>query len=293
MIRVAEGVKQNASSPQVVRIQEALDMLQCKMRGYLERLDYLKEAIELPPLVHKSKKKEPKKGTKKKTGHSIKSILEPSLQPLQLAEKHKVSPTAEPSVESEKAAVEPSVQPAVDLSAPASEPPVLTNVELLVQHSVQSISEPRNKPGTSCEEKLALDPVLKPAWMSTVQTTAKSSVQYGGESSVVPLVQPLAEHLTHPDSLSSALNTKMASFSKELLQFSVSSQENTAPELKRQKLQVQFSNIIHCFVEHCTIGKGSWVYNLSNALYSGRKLSCNRASFFFCHRIPFEMQLYY
>ncbi|XP_040189336.1 nesprin-2 isoform X2 [Rana temporaria] len=237
VIRVAEGVKQSASSPQVVRIQEALDMLQCKMRGYLERLDYLKEAIELPPLVYKSKKKEPKKGTKKKTGHSIKSILEPSLQPLQLAEKHTVSPTAEPLVESEKAAVEPSVQPAVDLSAPASEPPVLTNVELLVQHSVQSTSELRNKPGTSCEEKLALDPVLKPAWMSTVQTTAKSSVQYGGESSVVPLVQPLAEHLTHPDSLSSALNTKMASFSKELLQFSVSSQENTAPELKRQKLQ--------------------------------------------------------
>ncbi|PIO39242.1 hypothetical protein AB205_0101850 [Aquarana catesbeiana] len=243
VIRVAEGVKQSTSSPQAIRIQEALDMHHCKMRGGLERLDYLKEAIEQPPLVHKSKKKEPKKGTKKKTGHAIQSILEPSLQPVQLAEKHTVSPTAEPLVETGKAAVKPSVQPAVDLSAPASEPPVLPNVELLVQPSVQSASELRIKPETSCEEKLPLDPVLKPAWLSRLQTTSKSSVypessvQYGGEASVEPLVQPLAEHFTHPDSLSSALNTKMARFSEELLNFSGSSQENTARELKRQKLQ--------------------------------------------------------
>ncbi|XP_073465822.1 nesprin-2 isoform X5 [Aquarana catesbeiana] len=243
VIRVAEGVKQSTSSPQAIRIQEALDMHHCKMRGGLERLDYLKEAIEQHPLVHKSKKKEPKKGTKKKTGHAIQSILEPSLQPVQLAEKHTVSPTAEPLVETGKAAVEPSVQPAVDLSAPASEPPVLPNVELLVQPSVQSASELRIKPETSCEEKLPLDPVLKPAWLSRLQTTSKSSVypessvQYGGEASVEPLVQPLAEHFTHPDSLSSALNTKMARFSEELLNFSGSSQANTARELKRQKLQ--------------------------------------------------------
>ncbi|XP_077320479.1 nesprin-2 isoform X2 [Lithobates pipiens] len=239
VILVAEGVKQSTSSPQAVRIQEALDMNLCKMRSYLERLDYLKEAIELPPLVQKSKKKEPKKGTKKKTGHAIKSILEPSLQP----EKHTVSPTAEPSMETGKAAVEPSVQPAVDLLALPSEPPGLPNAELLVQPSVQSASELRIKPGTSSEEKLALDPVLKPAWLSTLQTTAKSSVfpessvQYGEESSLEPLVQPLTEPFTLPDSLSSALNTKMANFSEELLNFSGSSQENTARELKRQKLQ--------------------------------------------------------
>ncbi|KAM5129334.1 nesprin-2 [Mantella aurantiaca] len=202
---IAEGVTQSTSPPTAKRIQEALDMLHSKMRGSLERLDYLKEAIERPslPLVDKSKKKKPKKGTKKKTGHADQTTLEPALQPsVQSIEKHTVVP--EPSVESfGKAAVVPTIQPAVDLAAPIPESPVNLDVELSGHPSVQSAGGLMLK---SCEENLAIDLEVKPKLEPSMQPTAELAphpvadflMQYGVELPVEPLVQPVAKHVTHP-----------------------------------------------------------------------------------------------
>ncbi|XP_072288323.1 uncharacterized protein, partial [Pyxicephalus adspersus] len=215
--QAAQGVKQSTSPTGVARIQEALDMQQSKMRGNLARLDYLKEAVEQPPLQSKSQKKKPKKEKKKKTGQDVQSTFKSLFEP--------VSPTAEPSVETSgkvevessvppdvelaspapkpaeelclkpvpptaetsvetpvKVSVESSVQPGVELASPAPKPSV--HLELSVQPSVQSADKLWLKPSASCKEILALDLAVKPAPEQSVQLTRELSLHTVADSSV-------------------------------------------------------------------------------------------------------------
>lgn len=88
------------------------------------------------------------------------------------------------------------------------------------------------------------------------------------------------------ESLSTALNNKMTSFYEELLNFSHSSRENAPCELKRQKLQVQLSVIIHFSIEHCSIRKAPGYITFEIHFIQGENcLEAGVVNFFFCIRV--------
>ncbi|XP_068110339.1 nesprin-2 isoform X3 [Hyperolius riggenbachi] len=180
---IAEEVKQSTSSPGNTRIQEALDMYQCKMRGCLERLDYLKIAIELPP-IEKPKKKKSKKGTKKKSEHGVPSALELSVQ---FSEEPVILPATETLVMSPvqsrgEAEFEPSVEPAPIPSVQSSAWPT---EEHAVEPSMKKVEAPFQPP-ENCFVTPALEPSVHPEAKTTVQLPEQSTDQPNVELSIKP-----------------------------------------------------------------------------------------------------------
>ncbi|XP_075048914.1 nesprin-2 [Mixophyes fleayi] len=204
--RLAECVKQSTFSKGVTRIQEVVDMSTCKMRGFLERLDYLKPVIEQPYVTPKSKGKKTKKGSKKKQEHTVQATqftlqlsIESPVQPLE----HSVQSTRESAVvESVQHIEEPSAQPLVGSS-------VQSTRESAVVESVQHIEEPSAQPpvGSSVQstresavvesvqhiEEPSAQPLVGSSVQSTLQPTEKHSLQQSLDASVQPAVRPSME----------------------------------------------------------------------------------------------------
>ncbi|XP_063803313.1 nesprin-2 isoform X2 [Pseudophryne corroboree] len=222
--RLADDVKRSTFTPGVKRIQETTDIICSKMRGSLERLDYLEQVIELPPVTVKRKGKKTKKVSKKKLETIVQTTVESSLQPAQVTEYHS-KPSVEPPVQllepTVESAVEPSVEPLVKHSGKLTvgssmQPPMELSVQSTIQLTEKDSLPPSVEPsmqtvkpkenlsvGHTVEsihsrKKLPLQPPVVPLVQFSVESTEQSAIQPSVESTMEPsiqsLMQPIEKH---------------------------------------------------------------------------------------------------
>ncbi|XP_040268686.1 nesprin-2 [Bufo bufo] len=214
--QLAENVKQTSSSKGVARIQEAMDMLHSKMRGYLERIDHLTQVIEQPPVIEKRKGKKTKKGSKKKL-EPQRSAEETSLKAEDNLVKATVSSPVQPSVpttaqSTEKASVQDMVQPlAQDAEDLSLRPQVESLVHLTEEHMLQSSGEPSVQSAQDFFELSAGEPqhisALKKLVQTGVEVLVQPTVEHSGQSSLkqsLPftmetVAQPILKTSKHPE----------------------------------------------------------------------------------------------
>ncbi|KAM9294370.1 nesprin-2 [Gastrophryne carolinensis] len=191
--QVSEGVKQSTSPSGVTRIQGALDICQCKMKSFLERLDYLKQAIELPTITSKPQKKNTKKVTKKKSEIPVQPQLEPPSTNQTMMSKEEVLPHVDfsdlPTGEL------PVNRTRNHLETPASEMNLgeeLCQGLTVLDHSVQPKSE--GLQGLNSETLLAASAAEKPSPTTTSAllspATGESLVSATGQVSLVSGEKP-------------------------------------------------------------------------------------------------------
>ncbi|XP_075699878.1 nesprin-2 isoform X2 [Rhinoderma darwinii] len=214
--QLAENVKLNSSSKGITRIEEAMDMHQSKMRGYLELIDHLTQVIEQPPIIEKHKEKKIKKGSKKKSEHR-RSTEETSLQTtLEVKEdyfmKATVSSLVQPTQQTTaQPVVEVSVQETVDVLQSSEEPSaefavkppeisalessLQTRVKLLVQNTIVQSGVEQSMQLTL--ETLA-QPTMEPSKYSADETSELLAVQLSVQSVLEPSEQTTLKPILHP-----------------------------------------------------------------------------------------------
>ncbi|XP_056402565.1 nesprin-2 isoform X3 [Hyla sarda] len=217
--QLAENVKQTSSSKGITRVQEAMDMHHSKMRGFVERIDHLKQVIEQPPIPEKPKGKKTKKTSKKKSAR--RSTEETSLEATMKGEEQAgdvsvvlpteqttLHPVADASVQDTtgplvqhtvdlvalKSSVKNTMQPTRHLKQSSVEqtlPSTLENTTLFsLENSAQPIMEPLNHPAAETQEILVMGLSMQSVCVPSEQTALKPSVLATGKLSVQALEEP-------------------------------------------------------------------------------------------------------
>ncbi|XP_073426946.1 nesprin-2 isoform X5 [Dendrobates tinctorius] len=212
----AEDVKQISCANGVTRIQEGMDMHRSKMRGFLERMDYLSQVIEEPPVIEKSKEKKINKGTKKKSKPHW--SLETSPQTTMKAEEDNLVKATMSSVTQHTEQT--TVQPAAGASVQHTEEPSVYTAHVVVQSPIESSEHFAKELVLQSSEKLSVQYALEPPETSAVHAYREET-----------LVQSTLEILTQPIKRSSVQPTVEQSTLEHALQLTTktSTQPTTEP----------------------------------------------------------------